>query len=107
MIVVTLAAVSKCCEVEGVVLAVAADDVATAKELIAGREDELRVRTVIAGGERRQDTVSLALREIPDDVEFAAVHDGARPLISPELWQHPQPVFTLTTGSCIESRKWV
>ncbi len=35
-----------------------------------------------AGGAERSDSVRLGLATVPDDVEFVAVHDGARPLIS-------------------------
>ncbi len=40
---------------------------------------------VVAGGERRSDSVRLGLAAVPPDVELVAVHDGARPLISEEV----------------------
>ncbi len=35
-----------------------------------------------AGGAARSDSVRLGLATVPDEIEFVAVHDGARPLIS-------------------------
>lgn len=38
--------------------------------------------SVIAGGDRRQDTVRLALRAVRPDLELVIIHDAARPLVS-------------------------
>jgi len=40
---------------------------------------------VVAGGILRQDSVRVGLAQVADGIELVAVHDGARPLISPEL----------------------
>jgi 2-C-methyl-D-erythritol 4-phosphate cytidylyltransferase len=37
------------------------------------------------GGPCRAESVRLALQELPEDVEWVAVHDAARPLVSQEL----------------------
>jgi 2-C-methyl-D-erythritol 4-phosphate cytidylyltransferase len=37
------------------------------------------------GGPSRAHSVLEALRQVPNDVEWVAVHDAARPLVSPEL----------------------
>ena len=64
--------------------------------VVAGgdRHDEIRkmsrdesfkkVRSVITGGERRQDSVRAGLENLSPDARFVAVHDAARPLVSPE-----------------------
>lgn len=36
------------------------------------------------GGAERQDSVYAGLRALPEGMEFVAVHDGARPLVTPE-----------------------
>ena len=43
-----------------------------------------KVSTVIRGGERRQDSVAAGLRAISATTDFVAIHDAARPLITPE-----------------------
>ena len=42
-----------------------------------------KVSAVVRGGERRQDSVAAGLQAISTDAEFVAVHDSARPLITP------------------------
>ncbi|MEJ2033666.1 MAG: 2-C-methyl-D-erythritol 4-phosphate cytidylyltransferase [Deltaproteobacteria bacterium] len=44
-----------------------------------------KVRAVVAGGRLRQDSVAAGLREVPPSTELVAVHDGARPLVTPAL----------------------
>lgn len=43
-----------------------------------------KVRAVVVGGSSRQESVHLGLNALSDKVKLAAVHDGARPLVS---WQ--------------------
>ena len=43
-----------------------------------------KVTAVVAGGSSRQESVGLGLNALSSNVKLAAVHDGARPLIS---WQ--------------------
>ena len=57
------------------------------------RQDEIRkitsgagfkkIRAIVPGGERRQDSVRAGLDRIDRDVKYVAVHDAARPLITP------------------------
>jgi 2-C-methyl-D-erythritol 4-phosphate cytidylyltransferase len=58
------------------------------------RHDEIRqisrdsgfkkVLSIVPGGERRQDSVRAGLDSINHDAKYVAVHDAARPLITPE-----------------------
>jgi 2-C-methyl-D-erythritol 4-phosphate cytidylyltransferase len=58
------------------------------------RHDEIRkisrdrgfkkVLSIVPGGERRQDSVRAGLDRISHDAKYVAVHDAARPLITPE-----------------------
>ena len=43
-----------------------------------------KVKAVVAGGKDRPESVKLGLNALSDKVKLAAIHDGARPLIS---WQ--------------------
>ena len=43
-----------------------------------------KVRSIIAGGEHRQDSVRAGLDRLDDEAKYVAVHDAARPLITPE-----------------------
>jgi 2-C-methyl-D-erythritol 4-phosphate cytidylyltransferase len=58
------------------------------------RQDEIReisrdagfkkVRSIVPGGERRQDSVRAGLDQIDRGAKYVAVHDAARPLVIPE-----------------------
>lgn len=41
----------------------------------------------VAGGATRSDSVRAGLAHVPDDVDIVCVHDAARPLATPELFQ--------------------
>jgi 2-C-methyl-D-erythritol 4-phosphate cytidylyltransferase len=43
-----------------------------------------KVVTIIPGGKRRQDSVRAGLNSLGHDVKYVAVHDAARPLITPD-----------------------
>jgi 2-C-methyl-D-erythritol 4-phosphate cytidylyltransferase len=61
----------------------------------SGREEEFRsiargvgiakLHAVVAGGTHRHDSVLNGLKALPDGIDFAAIHDAARPLITPAL----------------------
>src|SRR5438045_6590724 len=51
-----------------------------------------KVRHVIPGGERRQDSVRAGLERVSAETTFIAVRDAARPLVTPE---HVERVFEL------------
>ncbi len=42
-----------------------------------------KVRGIVAGGEHRQDSVRAGLEHLSQEANYVAVHDGARPLITP------------------------
>ena len=46
--------------------------------------DMSKVRAVVAGGASRQESVHLGLNTLSEKVKLAAIHDGARPLVT---WQ--------------------
>jgi 2-C-methyl-D-erythritol 4-phosphate cytidylyltransferase len=54
---------------------------------LAGVNGDSEVR-FIAGGERRQDSVAAGLAEVPPGaVDYIAVHDGARPLVTARTFE--------------------
>lgn len=44
-----------------------------------------KAKSVVQGGSTRAESVRLGLRAMSDKTELAAIHDGARPFVSPEL----------------------
>ena len=53
---------------------------------ISGLTREMpKVKAVVCGGSSRQESVHLGLNALSKDVQLAAIHDGARPLITMEV----------------------
>ena len=66
------------------IILVAQKDQLPACEKMVDAQKFKKVRKVIPGGERRQDSVRAGLKEIDKNSEFVAVHDAARPLVRPK-----------------------
>ena len=49
-----------------------------------------KVRSIVPGGEHRQDSVRAGLEQLGENVRYVAVHDAARPLITPEHFNRVQ-----------------
>lgn len=79
----TIAAFQNCGVVDEVVVVVRADRVGEFEALLGGRFNKLR--KIIAGGAHRQDSVQAGLVEMSPDTKYVAVHDAARPLVTPAL----------------------
>jgi 2-C-methyl-D-erythritol 4-phosphate cytidylyltransferase/2-C-methyl-D-erythritol 2,4-cyclodiphosphate synthase len=73
----TLRALEGCAGLQGMIVVVPAERVAEIK----GRPG---IR-VVAGGERRTDSVRAGLSTLPDGCSLVLVHDGVRPGVTPEL----------------------
>ena len=64
--------------------------VATRGDVVESLEQRLRDESfmqsvrVVRGGDSRQDSVALALKEIPNDTEIVLVHDAVRPFVTRE-----------------------
>lgn len=67
-------------EIDEIVLVVNSRSIERAHDLSVGQEWR-KVREIIVGGERRQDSVRKGL-EILDNVKWVVVHDGARPRLT-------------------------
>ena len=78
----TLAALERSPLVEALILAVRPEDQAYAATLAA---DFPRVRSLVAGGEERADSVRAALAATTPADELILVHDAVRPFVSPAL----------------------
>ena len=44
-----------------------------------------KVKKIVTGGETRAHSVFAGLMEVPHDISLVAIHDAARPLVSPEI----------------------
>lgn len=81
MIVKTVRAFQACDAVREIVIVTRQDLIEKIMDLCAGFE---KVKAVVAGGQTRPESVWAGLNALSPKVKLAAVHDGARPLVS---WQ--------------------
>jgi 2-C-methyl-D-erythritol 4-phosphate cytidylyltransferase len=83
LLAVTIENFERCPAVESVFLVVPADTVSFCKEKIVERYGLTKVRQVVPGGKRRQDSVRLGLEAAQGGFDLALIHDGARPFAEP------------------------
>ena len=82
MILRTVRAFEACEAVKEIVIVTRKDLIGPIMELCSGFT---KIRSVVQGGSSRQESVKLGLLAFSKEVRLAAVHDGARPLVSGEL----------------------
>lgn len=75
----TAAAFQNCDAIAEIVIVTRPDLIRPISALCAGMD---KVRAVVAGGSSRQESVWQGLNALSEDIQLAAVHDGARPLVS-------------------------
>ena len=79
MIVRTVRAFQQCDAVKEIVIVTREDLIRPISSLCTQMD---KVKAVVAGGKSRQESVWLGLNALSKDVKLAAIHDGARPLIT-------------------------
>ncbi|MDR3349386.1 MAG: 2-C-methyl-D-erythritol 4-phosphate cytidylyltransferase [Acidaminococcales bacterium] len=89
VLVCTLKALNACSACEAVTVAAAPEELAHVRELLAEYRKFFPrlVCAAVPGGETRQRSVGNALKQVPADCEFVAIHDGARPLIAAPVFE--------------------
>ena len=81
MIVRTVRTFQNCDAISEIVIVTRSDLIQTIGDLCTVFD---KVKAVVVGGKSRQESVNLGLNALSDKMKLAAVHDGARPLIT---WQ--------------------
>lgn len=79
MVARTAAAFQNCDAIAEIVIVTRPDLIRPISALCAGMD---KVRAVVAGGGSRQESVWLGLNALSEGIQLAAIHDGARPLVS-------------------------
>jgi 2-C-methyl-D-erythritol 4-phosphate cytidylyltransferase len=85
LLAVTLERFERSPDIEGIVLVVPPGKVDDCRDRIVKKYALAKVVKVVAGGERRQDSVRLGLEATEGHYPLVLIHDGVRPLVSPEL----------------------
>lgn len=81
MVVRTVRTFQNCDAIREIVVVTRPDLIVPIMSLCAGFD---KVKAVVAGGDSRQASVALGLNALSKNVKLAAIHDGARPLVT---WQ--------------------
>ncbi len=71
-------------EVSEIVVVTSSRDLEAVTHLLQ-REVSGKTAQVVLGGAERQDSVYLGLKALSADTDWAIIHDGARPFVTPEL----------------------
>jgi 2-C-methyl-D-erythritol 4-phosphate cytidylyltransferase len=83
LVIFTLRRLAACEAITDFIIATRADEVAPLTERV--RQESLgRPVRVVRGGGTRQESVALALAEVPADTEIVLVHDAVRPFVTRE-----------------------
>lgn len=80
----SLLAFEKCHDVDGIILVCRKDKMDSSRAM-ASLFGISKLKRVVAGGTKRQVSVCNGLAVLGDDVDVVAVHDGARPCVTPDL----------------------
>ena len=81
----TVAAFAGCAPIDRIVVVVHPDRIDEYRSVAVLPAGAGKVEAVVGGGATRQDSVAVGLSAVPDGADVIAVHDGARPLVTPEL----------------------
>jgi 2-C-methyl-D-erythritol 4-phosphate cytidylyltransferase len=80
----TMMAFENCSDIRDIIVVAKESEIADVQRL-ADEYHISKVTAVVAGGKERQDSVANGLAAVKKDILYLAIHDGARPLITPEL----------------------
>ena len=78
----SLLAFESCTDIDQIILVVRKDQISAAKAVLR-MFGISKVKAVVAGGQKRQNSVMNGLKEIDSDTRLVVVHDGARPCVTP------------------------
>jgi 2-C-methyl-D-erythritol 4-phosphate cytidylyltransferase len=85
MLAVTLERFQNCDLIDGIVLVVSSLDVAYCTSEIIKQYGLAKVTTVVAGGQRRQESVRKGIEAVSNRSARILIHDGVRPLVTSKL----------------------
>lgn len=83
LVIFTLRRLAACHAIDQFLIATRAEEVAALSERVAAERIGRPVR-VLRGGDTRQESVALALADVPAEAELVLVHDAVRPLVTVE-----------------------
>lgn len=101
----SLLAFERCADVDQIILVVRKDQLIAAKAVVR-MFGISKVRAVVAGGAKRQDSVMNGMKELDLDTRFVVVHDGARPCVKPETISEVVKLARRNAAAVVGCRIW-
>lgn len=101
----SLLAFERCQDVDGIILAVRKEQ-RVAAQSVAKMFGISKIRAIVAGGAKRQDSVANALAAVDIDTRTVVVHDGARPCITPAAISEVVKIAKRGGAAIIGRRIW-
>ncbi len=80
----TLRAFQNCTQIQKIIIVTNEAELVRCRSLVKSYRFD-KVARIVKGGSERQDSVYNGLKVLPEQVKIVAVHDGARPLVTPDL----------------------
>jgi 2-C-methyl-D-erythritol 4-phosphate cytidylyltransferase len=96
----TIGAFERTSSVDEIILVARAERVGEFEELVRQQGFE-KVRSVIPGGEQRHDSVRAGLQRLNENATHVAVHDAARPLVTPDQIEQVFELARLHGGAAL------
>ena len=97
-----ISAFEKCPEVAEIILVTKANRIEEMKELVIAQRFQ-KVKQVVAGGAERHFSVWNGLQAVRAGSDFIAIHDGARPLVTPQIIQECFALAQKEGAACLAS----
>jgi 2-C-methyl-D-erythritol 4-phosphate cytidylyltransferase len=85
LLAITLARFQAAASVESIILVVSAGEIDFCRREVVARFKLDKVQKVVAGGERRQDSVRRGIEATDGRFDLILIHDGVRPLVQTDL----------------------
>ena len=101
----SLLAFERCADIDQIILVVRKDQLIAAKAVVR-MFGISKVRAVVAGGAKRQDSVLNGMKELDLDTRFVVVHDGARPCVKPETISEVVKLARRAGAAVVGCRIW-
>ena len=71
--------------IDDIIVIATKDEVEFCKKEVVEAFDFNKVSQIVAGGQERQDSIYRGLQSLPEECDLVVVHDGARPLVTPQI----------------------
>lgn len=81
----TLKVFQKSKDIDDIILALPPDELVSVRQDVIEKYGLTKTKTVVAGGEERQDSVKNCLETIQEGCDLVVIHDAVRPFVTEEL----------------------